>query len=137
MLVEVLIRLVRILEQTDKQEIVEQLQPYLKAGSDKYVYQLKSDELPGELEKLGKVYHTVYCKISKENSYQQKKEFINFERAYKEHFIIVNQQVSPKPAEELNSGMMQSPDDQDATYRKKKDQQSKGFTFFFIILKCV
>jgi hypothetical protein len=128
LLVEVLLRLVRILQETDKQNIIEQLQPYLKTGSDKYVYQLKSDELPRELEKLGKVYHTVYCEISGNSTYREKKEFVSFERAYKEHFIIVNQQVSPKPAEELNSGMMQSPDDQDATFRKKKDQQSKGFT---------
>jgi hypothetical protein len=55
-------------------------------------------------------------------------EFDNFERVYKEHFVEVDQQISPKPVTELNSGMLQSPDDQQATYRKKKEQQSKGFT---------
>lgn len=33
-----------------------------------------------------------------------------------------------KDSKELNSSMLQSPDDEDATYRKKRDQQSKGFT---------
>jgi hypothetical protein len=128
LLIEVLIRLERILDESDKERIGEQLQVYQKTGSEKYVYAIKPGELPRELEELGKVYHTVYSEISSKNNYQQKKEFVNFERAYKEHFIVVNEQVSPKPTEELNSGMMQSPDDQEATYRKKKDQQSKGFT---------
>jgi hypothetical protein len=128
LLIEVLIRLERILDKTDKCQIAEQLQAYLRAGSEKYIYALQSNELPRELEKLGKVYHAVHTAINEKDSYHAKKEFINFERAYKEHFIVVNHQVSAKPSEELNSGMLQSPDDQDATYRKKKEQQSKGYT---------
>lgn len=128
LLIEVLIRLERILDETDRRQIGEQLRVYLQTGSDKYVYGLKSSELPRELEKLGKVYYTVHCMINEKEKYQNKKEFINFLRVYKEHFVIVNHQISPKPTVELNSGMLQSPDDQDATYRKKKDQQSKGYT---------
>ncbi len=36
--------------------------------------------------------------------------------------------VSAKPTNELNSSMLQSPDDLDAPYRKKREQQSKGYT---------
>lgn len=128
LLIEVLIRLERILEETDKQQIGEQLQAYLKTGSGKYVYGLKSEDLPRELEKLGKVYYTVHSEINEKGKYQNAKEFINFERVYKEHFVVIDQQISIKPTEELNSGMLQSPDDQDATYRKKKEQHSKGYT---------
>ncbi len=128
LLIEVLIRLERILDETDKQLIGEQLQAYLKTGSDKYVYGLKSNELPRELEKLGKVYQAVHTQIIGQDSYHEKKEFINFERVYIEHFVVVNQEISPKPTGELNSGMLQSPDDQDATYRKKNEQHSKGYT---------
>jgi hypothetical protein len=128
LLIEVLIRLERMLEETDRRRIGEQLQAYLKTGSDKYVYELKSNELPRELEKLGKVYYTVHSEINGKEAYQDKKEFINFERVYREHFVVVNQEISPKPTVELNSGMLQSPDDQDATYRKKKEQHSKGYT---------
>ncbi len=124
-MIEVLIRLERILDETDKRLIGEQLQAYLKTGSEKYIYALKSNELPRELEKLGRVYHAIHNEISEKDSYHAKKEFINFERAYKEHFIVIKHQVSPKPTEELNSGMLQSPDDQDATYRKKKNNKAK------------
>jgi len=128
LLIEVLIRLERILDESDKQLIGEQLKVYLETGSGKYVYGLKSDELPRELEKLGKVYHAVHTGINGKEKYQSKKEFVNFERAYKEHFVVVNQEISSRPTEELNSSMLQSPDDPDATYRKKKEQQSKGYT---------
>lgn len=128
LLIEILLRLERILDETDKQIIGALLQPYLKTGSNKYVYGLKSVDLPRELEALGKVYQTIHCELNKSARYQGMIEFDNFERVYKEHFVEVDQQISPKPVTELNSGMLQSPDDQQATYRKKKEQQSKGFT---------
>ncbi len=127
-LAEVLIRLDRVLDETDRRQIGEQLRAYLQTGSDKYVYGLKSSELPRELEKLGQVYYIVHCQIREKEKYQNKKEVINFSRVYKEHFVVVNQEISPKPTVELNSGMLQSPDDPDATYRKKKEQHSKGYT---------
>lgn len=128
LLIEVLIRLEKILEGTDKKQIVEQLEGYLKTGSGKYVYGLKSDDLPRELEKLGKVYYAIHTLISEQPRYQRTKEFVNFNRAFQEHFVVVKQEISPKPVQELHSGMLQSPDDLEATYRKKKEQQSKGYT---------
>ncbi|MCA1759967.1 MAG: transposase [Bacteroidales bacterium] len=128
LLIEVLVRLVRILEEKDKQFIGEQLSPYLKKETDKYIYGLKANQLPHELEKLGKVYYRVFEWISKKEQYKDKQEFINFSRAYKEHFVVVESDVSPKPAEELTSSMLQSPDDPDATYRQKRGEHHKGFT---------
>jgi hypothetical protein len=128
LLIEVLTRLDRILEEEDRQFIAEQLQPYLKNGTDKYIYGLKANQLPHELENLGKVYYRVFEWMSRKEQYKDKQEFINFSRAYKEHFVVVENDVSPKPAEELTSSMLQSPDDPDATYRQKNGQHSKGFT---------
>lgn len=127
LLVEVLIRLERILEKSDLQCIGELLQAYLRKGSDKYVYGLKSGDLPRELEKLGQVYYAVHSQINQNPGYLDKKEFVNFMRVYHEQFVIVNQQLTPKPNKDLNSGMLQSPDDSDATYRQKKDQHCRGY----------
>lgn len=49
-------------------------------------------------------------------------------RVYREHFVVIDREVSSRPAEELNSSMLQSPDDIDATYRQKKGEHYKGFT---------
>lgn len=128
LLIEVLLRLERILQEEDKTQISKLLQAYLKTGSDKYVYALKSNELPRELEKLGKVYHAVHTIIEGKATYEGEKAFVNFERVYKEHFVVVHEQVSPKANDELSSSMLQSPDDQEATYRKKNGQHNKGYT---------
>ena len=128
LLIEVLLRLERILGEEDKQFIGKQLEPYLKKGTDKYIYGLKAKQLPFELERLGKVYFTVFEWMSRKEQYQGKKEFINFQRTYREHFVVVEREVIPRPAEELTSSMLQSPDDPDATYRQKNGQHYKGFT---------
>ena len=128
LLIEVLIRLERILDESDKNILGESLQSYLETGSQKYVYGLKSKDLPRELNELGRVYHLVNNEISKSDKYCDTKEFINFERVFREHFIVIDQEIKVKPNEQLNSSMLQSPDDQQATYRKKKEQESKGFT---------
>jgi len=128
LLIEVLCRLERILGEEDKQFICKQIEPYLKKGADKYIYGLKARQLPGELERLGKVYFTVFEWISGKEQYQDKKEFINFQRAYREHFVVVEGDVVSRPTEELTSSMLQSPDDPDATYRQKNGEHYKGFT---------
>ncbi len=94
LLIEVLVRLDRILEEEDRLFISAQLQPYLKKGTDKYIYGLKGNQLPHELEKLGKVYYRVFEWMSKKEPYHDKQEFINFERAYREHFVVIVREVS-------------------------------------------
>ncbi len=130
LLIEVLLRLYRILDDLDKTAVKGLLQSYLKRGSEKYVYKLKSSELTHELTLLGEAYHSIFQLIDNNNKkhYSKTKEYVNFNRVYQEHFVIVNQEITVKPTDELNSGMLQSPDDQEATFRKKRDKQSKGFT---------
>lgn len=128
LLIEVLVRLDRILLEKDKQFIHKQLEAYLNKGADKYIYALKGNQLPHELEKLGKVYYRVFEWMREKKEYQDKKEFINFQRAYKEHFVVVDGETNTRPTEELHSGMLQSPDDPDATYRQKRGEHNKGFT---------
>jgi len=126
LLIEILLRLERILDAQDKESMFSYLEPYLKRGSEKYVYELKPTDLPHELEKLGQIYYAIFQHVS--TKYENQKEYINFKRVYNEHFVVVELQISPKPAEELHSGMLQSPDDQQATYRKKNQTVSKGYT---------
>jgi hypothetical protein len=47
-------------------------------------------------------------------------------RVFIEHFTICEQTVQVLSAEELTSDCLQSPDDPEATYRKKRTRQSKG-----------
>ncbi|MGC9331007.1 MAG: hypothetical protein ACP5DZ_03920, partial [Bacteroidales bacterium] len=106
--------------------LLEHIKPYSKQGSQKYVYSLKSSDLTHELKKLGEIYNAVYQHVK--IKYSDTDEFRIFQRVYNEHFTIIEGETKVNPNNELNSSMLQSPDDEDATYRKKRDQESKGFT---------
>jgi len=48
---------------------------------------------------LGKVYYKVFEWMGEKEKYRGKKEFINFERVYREHFVVIDRKVSSRPAE--------------------------------------
>ncbi len=126
LLVEVLIRLYRELKEEDKQYFQEELHPYVSKTSEKYIYELKSSELPRHIEKIGELYYRLYEQLK--GRYPVEETFKIFERVYKEHFKIKKKKVKVKEPKELSSGSLQSPDDIDATYRNKNGKQSKGQT---------
>jgi len=81
--------------------------------------------LPKEIEKLSKIYHELY--IALKAKYKENRVFNIFERAYQEHFTIINNQLQIKSKEEITSGSLMAPDDSQATYRKKGNKRSKGY----------
>lgn len=122
LLIEVIRRLYRILSKKDKRELKEQFEAYIKEdSSNNYIYKLKSSDIPKELEKIGQIYYFLYYQLK--NKYEKKEIFKIFERVFHEHFETGKKQLVIK---EIHSGVLQSPDDLDATYRKKGKQESKG-----------
>lgn len=124
LLVEMLIRLHRILSDDDKRRFSELLEPYIKQSSGQYIYGLERSEIPHELEKLGKLYHQLYKALKQ--SYEDFEVFGIFERVYTEHFTVVEDRVEVKPSEQLDGSTLQSPDDIDAAYRQKHGRHYKG-----------
>lgn len=128
LLIEIILRVLRILDDRDKELFSEKLEDYTNEGSQKYVYKLKAKDIPHELSKIGKLYQLVHNEINKTGKYTGAKEYVVFERVYKEHFVVIDNEIEIRANEGLHSGMLQSPDDQDATYRNKRGEESKGFT---------
>jgi Pyruvate/2-oxoacid:ferredoxin oxidoreductase delta subunit len=126
LLVEMLIRLHRGLSDQDKQRFKDVLGDYVKQSSGQYIYNLKRSQIPHELEKLGQLYQNLYEALK--DDYAQVEVFSILERVYQEHFTVVQDKVQVRPAEQLNGGTLQSPDDIDATYRKKNDRDYRGQT---------
>jgi hypothetical protein len=124
LLIEVLIRLYRVLGEKDKERFKDMLSEYMKQTSGQYIYKLERTEIPQELEKLGWIYHKLYEALRE--GYGEVEIFRIFERVCQEHFTVVENKVAVKKNEELHSGMIQSPDDIDATYRKKGEKTGKG-----------
>ncbi len=124
LLVEVLIRLYRILLDEDNERYKEEFSSYVKNTSGQYIYRLKGADIKGKLVEIGKVYHLLYSGLRER--YVGEEIFKIFERVYFEHFSISDEKVEVKSSDDLCSGSLQSPDDIDATYRKKGKVESWG-----------
>jgi len=124
LLIEVILRLYRSLSKNDQKYFKESLSSYTTKSSEKYIYDLSSKDLPREIEKIGNLYYRLYEVLK--GAYSEEKAFKIFVRVYKEHFKIEDKQVKVKFSEELTSGSLQSPDDIDATYRRKGKIESRG-----------
>ncbi len=124
LLIEMLIRLHRVLSDEDKATFKECLSPYTTQSSGQYIYNLDRGALPHEQEKLAKLYHTLYQGLK--DRYKEVEIFTIFERVYTEHFTVVDEKITLKDSKELDGSTLQSPDDIDATYRKKRTEHYKG-----------
>jgi len=127
LLIEALLRLYRILSEEDKQRFSDQISGYNQKGSEKYVYGLKSDDLPHELENLGNLYKQLYDGL--QGQYDDKYEWQIFERVLQEHFIVLKDKTTARPSQLLDSGSLQSPDDWHAAYRNKRGEETTGYNY--------
>jgi len=130
LLVELLRRLYQILSKQDQEAYFFLFKPYLKGG-EKFAYELKPSDKERQLEALGQVYYSLNQLLSA--SYKEQVVFQTFIRAYQDHFKI-NEQEAVVEVEvrkgNLGSDTLQSPDDLDATFRKKREELHHGFVAF-------
>jgi len=124
LLVELILRIYRVLTDSDQALYRHQFERYLGKSSGQYIYALKSVDLESELLKVGELYHWIDRQIKP--LYAEQQVFQVFERVYQEHFTILSDRVQVRPPAELHSSCVQSPDDLDAAYREKNGLQIKG-----------
>lgn len=124
LLVEMIIRIYRLLSDEDKIRYKNPFQKYSEKTSGQYIYKLSASDLPHELKQIGQFFSWIYRNLR--NTYGDHSVFKTFERVYHEHFTVVKRKVRVKPSKELHSGCVQSPDDLDATFRNKNGKKSRG-----------
>lgn len=124
LLVEVLLRLWRIMDESDKEKFNSTFTGYIGKTSGQYIYKLKAGDLPHEIEKIAQIYQ--FCKLNIMPKYLSSDFNTVFERVYAEHFTVISDKITVKASNELNSSCLQSPDDVDATYRVKRKEDYRG-----------
>jgi hypothetical protein len=124
LLIEVLLRVVRILSDADRKRVAAVLHDYLGQTADNYVYRLDAADLPRELDKLASIYVGLEKELGK--TYEDQPAWQMFERVLSEQFETDDGSVRVKERKELGSGTLQSPDDPDATYNAKGGKPQKG-----------
>lgn len=125
LLIEVILRFYRILSEDDKKRSISLIGEYLEKGSsERYCYDLSRNDLPKEFDRIGQIYQKLIDLFG--DKYGDTEIYQIVERVFEEQFTVSKEEVLLKPPEELSSGILQSPDDIEATYRKKRDQESHG-----------
>lgn len=126
MLVEILIRIYRVLDDQDKQSVKDKFQEYTRTSSSHYLYHLTKEDIPRKLEEIGQLYYWISKNLVAK--YRDVEIVKTFELVYQQHFTTVEEKAMVVTPDKLTSGMVQSPDDLDATYHKKSTKESKGQT---------
>jgi hypothetical protein len=127
LLVEVLQRVHRMLSEEDQSRYKKELKPYLQGTSGQYVYRIKGEEVADHLRPIGELMYRLVKKLR--GDYQQGPTYQMLERVFQEHFSIDDDDDDPRPRQgkELSAGSLQSPDDWEATYRRKNDEGHRGY----------
>lgn len=125
LLIEVLLRFYRIFSKSDKRQFTARFTNYNERGAQHYIYKLKGSDMSHENAKIAEAYLWVHTFISKK--YKSAKEYEIFCRVYNEHFKIdESNKLKLLDPKEVSSDSLQSPDDPDATFRKKRDEEYHG-----------
>jgi len=125
LLVEVLQRVHRMLDEDDQRRYVEDFAAYLKGSSGQYTYTIKREAYAEHLQRVGELMHKLVTEL--QAKYADEPAYRVLERVFKEHFVIDERTLRAKEGEELSADSLQSPDDWEATYRQKRGQDHIGY----------
>ena len=126
LLVEVLQRVHRMLSEQDQDNYQNEFEPYLRGTSGQYVYNIKGEKAVDHLQPIGKLMYQLVQELS--NNYGQEPAYQLLVRVFQEHFTTNDTgDPSAKDGKELSAGSLQSPDDQEATYRCKRNKDYRGY----------
>jgi len=126
LLVEVLQRTYRMLDEDDQESYAEAFGPYLKGKAGQYAYRVKADESETHLERIGVLMHKLVEKLAEK--YADEHNYPILKRVFEEHFVLTAESgLRPKEGQELNASSLQSPDDEQASYRRKRGEDYVGY----------
>jgi len=126
LLVEVLQRAQRMLSEEDQKHYKNDFEPYLQGTSGQYVYRIKGGEAADHLQPIGELMYRLVEELRA--GYGQEPAYQMLERVFQEHFTFDDEDdPRPRKGKELSAGSLQSPDDWEATYRRKRAEDYRGY----------
>jgi len=126
LLVEVALRMWRVLAKTHQEEHRERFAAYVEAKtSGQFLYRMRKSDIDQTLEQLGRLY--AWMAEALEAGYGSTEIHGIVRRVFAEQFTRTDDKITVRPAEQMGSDGLQSPDDLDATYHKKDEEAYHGF----------
>jgi hypothetical protein len=125
LLVEVLQRVQRMLNENDQERYAAVFAPYVQGHAGQYVYHMKTDETDIHLQRIGELMQRLLVELKP--VYAAEPIYQVLERVFAEHFQLEQKTVVTKPNQALSASSLQSPDDLAATYREKRGKGYQGY----------
>ncbi len=125
LLVEVLQRVHRMLNEGDQERYANAFGAYLKGHAGQYVYHMKKGDTYAHLQQIGDFMHRLLVEL--QSAYSTEPVYQVLERVFSEHFQLEHQEVKAKPNQALSATSLQSPDDLEVTYREKGGRSYQGY----------
>lgn len=125
LLVEVVQRVHRMLGENDRALYADAFAPYMKGSSGQYVYRVKSADGPAHMQRIGELMREMLEKLA--DAYGKHATYRMLGRVFAEHFLVEQSRLRLKVGKELSARSLNSPDDPEATYRKKNNRPHKGY----------
>lgn len=170
LLVEILQRVYRMLNETDQAQYAEAFDAYLKGSSGQYVYHLKDQETEPHLQRIGELMHRLLDELAP--AYATHATYHMLQRVFDEQFDVLEAPpaaqkssddgpsggapepgeatrisrgstsirseadqvetaseclIQVKPGQAISPNSLRSPDDPEATYRKKGHKAYEGY----------
>jgi hypothetical protein len=126
LLVEVVQRVQRHLVQEDQERLAAEFAPYVKGSSGQYVYRLKGTEAHSEhLQAIGDLMHWLIEELAER--YAEEPAYQMLVRVFHEHFVVEEAGLRAKQGQELRADSLQSPDDWEASFRRKRGEEHIGY----------
>ncbi|MGB5846026.1 MAG: transposase [Anaerolineales bacterium] len=125
LLVEVLQRVHRMLNESDQEKYAEVFGPYLNGHAGQYVYRVKGQDTSKHIRQIG--IFTQRLLIDLKEAYAEEAVYQVLERVFGEHYCLDGQEVLVKTGDQLSASSLQSPDDLEAAYREKAGRSHRGY----------
>jgi hypothetical protein len=125
LLVEVLQRVHRMLSPADQARYAEAFAPYLKGTSGQYVYHIRGQDTAPHMQRVGEFMYRLVTELA--CAYAEDPAYQTLQRVFCEQYTVAESTVQAKPGKEISPSSLRSPDDPDATFRRKGDREYEGY----------
>jgi hypothetical protein len=125
LLVEILQRVHRMLSESDRQRLDELLASYLETDGHSYTYRMQNKETGAKLDEIGHVMATLVTELAVD--YASEGAYEQLVRVFHDHFRLSDGDIEPIPAAEIKVTALQSPDDPEATFHRKREEGHRGY----------
>lgn len=125
LLVEMLQRVHRMLSATDQARYEEAFAPYLKGSSGQYIYHIRGEETRSHMQQIGELMQRLLAEL--QPTYAEHATYQMLQRVFAEQFDLVEAEVQAKRGQDIRPDRLRSPDDPDATYRRKGQREYEGY----------